>query len=369
VAKITPEGNVATGFGNQPTVGALVQSFSETAESTSGGFDVLATPAGLLVVGTTLDSLARFQFLLARLLPSGTVDSSFAGGAGFVRAQVADPAATTRDSQAYDVAVGPDGEIYVGGEASDSDERLAMAITRFTPGGMLDATFGIGGTRRIQLGSGNEARTTPAEVLVQPDGKVVVVGRTSSGIGGDPSTIVVLRLDTQGDLDPVFGSGGIAMVDLGASARPGGAALSADARSVVVGGATASDGEVRVLVTRVLLEPLEMPPGGCEASASLAGARCRLGLLATALETAVPSAKLAGRLGRTLARAGDQLAMAEGLSGRALQKKLRKARVRLARLRKQLNTKAARRDIGADRRAALIADADALVAELDAIGD
>jgi uncharacterized delta-60 repeat protein len=373
VAKVTAEGNIAVGFGNQPALGALVQGFSQVTDTGSQGSDLLVTQSGVLVAGLTYDTLSRHQFLLVRLLAGGGLDPSFAGGVGFVRAQVADPAAPTRDSQGTDVAVGPDAEIYVAGQAVDSDERLALAVTRFTPGGVLDTTFAVNGTRRLQLGSGNDARTNPAEVLVQPDGKVVVVGNVSSAVGGADRKIVVLRLDTRGDLDPSFGQGGLAFVQHGSRSAAGGAALSADARAVLIGGSTTGDGEVHTLTARVLLEPLPTTttsttlPGGCAAGPSLAGARCRVALLAGALQGAAPSAKLAGRLGRTLDGAANRLASAEGSSGRTLRKRLRKARARLQLLRTQLDGQAAVRGIAADQRAALAAETDALVAETAAL--
>jgi hypothetical protein len=142
-----------------------------------------------------------------------------------------------------------------------------------------------------------------------------------------------------------------------------------------VGGFTSDSGGTVVdsLVTRVLLEPLPTTttsttlPGGCAAGPSLAGARCRVALLAGALQSAVPSATLAGRLRRTLEGAANRSASAEGISGRALRKRLRKARARLQRLRVLLDGRAAVRGIGTDQRAALLADADALVAETGAL--
>ena len=59
VTKVTPEGNLATGFGNQPSDGAFVQDFSQTGSNSSGG-DALVTSTGtILVAGTTLDTVGR----------------------------------------------------------------------------------------------------------------------------------------------------------------------------------------------------------------------------------------------------------------------------------------------------------------------
>src|SRR5215203_2370097 len=65
--------------------------------------------------------------------------------------------------------------------------------------GELDPTFGSGGM--VKVLAGNED-SYGADVAVQPDGKIVVVGYEK------PGNAVVLRLLPNGSLDPSFGSGG-----------------------------------------------------------------------------------------------------------------------------------------------------------------
>ena len=98
-----------------------------------------------------------------------------------------------------------------------------------------DTGFGAGGGTTVDLGSRYEEGRAMA---VQPDGKVVIVGKTQSpdGLlvrtagGGKLSAtcqeevpavlsridFVVVRLDAGGHLDPSFGSGGRVLTDLGA---------------------------------------------------------------------------------------------------------------------------------------------------------
>lgn len=75
---------------------------------------------------------------------------------------------------AYAVTLQPDGKIVVAGAKGngldDSSDRFAVA--RFTPAGVLDATFGASGTTITPIGSGAAA----SAVIVQPDGKIVVAG-------------------------------------------------------------------------------------------------------------------------------------------------------------------------------------------------
>ena len=84
------------------------------------------------------------------------------------------------------VLVQPDGRILVGGRS---------AIVRLFPNGKLDATFGVGGVA---------PGLSVAALLLQPDGKIV-----AAGSGGKPSKPVfaLARLTSTGKRDPSFGVG------------------------------------------------------------------------------------------------------------------------------------------------------------------
>jgi hypothetical protein len=66
---------------------------------------------------------------------------------------------------------------------------------------------------------------TPRQVVIQPDGKPLVVGEA-------PSAIVLWRLDRSDALDPSFGNGGV--VGVPAFGQPA-AALLPDGRIVLAG--------------------------------------------------------------------------------------------------------------------------------------
>src|SRR5205823_3904641 len=101
-------------------------------------------------------------------------------------------------------------------------------------------------------------------ILVQPDGKLLVIGGTSDA--PDAGTGIVLRLQTTGALDPTFGSNGVVRLALAGSGglrqftSLGDGAL-ADGRLLVSG--SVSDTTSRGLVARILLDALPDPlPGG-----------------------------------------------------------------------------------------------------------
>jgi hypothetical protein len=97
-------------------------------------------------------------------------------------------------------------------------ERLNLLLTAvlslgllvaFTPAfaatGSLDPSFGNGG--KVETGFGNNAR--PAEAVVQPDGKLIVVG-TFDNFQVATQVFGVVRYLANGKLDSAFGKKGFA---------------------------------------------------------------------------------------------------------------------------------------------------------------
>jgi LPXTG-site transpeptidase (sortase) family protein len=99
--------------------------------------------------------------------------------------------------------------------------------------GTLDPTFGNNGIVMEDFGAGN---ASGKEVLIQPDGKIVLAGETydSSVFTHDFSLV---RFNADGSPDTSFGTGGMAIADSGSSVQDYGmgAALQADGKVVVVG--------------------------------------------------------------------------------------------------------------------------------------
>ena len=129
-----------------------------------------------------------------RFNADGTRDASFGTG-GEVVVPTRDAAAAGRA-----IVVQPDGKIIVGGYSSSFTDRPPsyfigqFVLARFDARGVLDTTFGQGGTVLGPLDSGTFQLGT---VAMQPDGNIVVV------VLGE-----VLRFLANGTLDPSFGVGG-----------------------------------------------------------------------------------------------------------------------------------------------------------------
>jgi uncharacterized delta-60 repeat protein len=148
------------------------------------------------------------RLALARYTPNGVLDSSF-GKAGIVTI----PSAQGEDVQVNALAVAPDGDVIAAGEASCTDSRecgkrycsecASYVVARFRPNGSPDRGFGKAGVMRIDVGHNDEDHDAARAVAVQPDGKIVVAGRSFGGFG-------LVRLLPDGRLDPSFGHRGFA---------------------------------------------------------------------------------------------------------------------------------------------------------------
>ncbi|HKY63536.1 MAG TPA: hypothetical protein VJR29_08965 [bacterium] len=123
------------------------------------------------------------------------------------------------------IAVQSDGKILVAGVAGFPAPEARFAVVRLRPDGSVDSGFGEGGTFLSSVTSSG-----PVGVMaLQADGKIVIAG--TSGSDG-----ILLRLLPDGDLDPDFGSGGVA--DDGGVAGAGvvqAMALQADGKILVAG--------------------------------------------------------------------------------------------------------------------------------------
>src|SRR6185295_13396212 len=95
--------------------------------------------------------------------------------------------------------------------------------------GTLDPFFGIDGRVTTTFPGGAEA----SALVLQPDGKLVAIGRASTGGSG---TFALARYDPDGLLDPFFGSGGRVTTGFSGDAAALAATLESDGGLVAAGG-------------------------------------------------------------------------------------------------------------------------------------
>jgi uncharacterized delta-60 repeat protein len=177
------------------------------ATAASGAVDMIGAavvlPDGSVVaVGTTkkdpYGADSTTDFALARLTPTGQLDTTFGTG-GVVVTDVAHGG-----DWALCAAVTGDGRILVGGTSEPRTGQVDSTIARYLADGRLDTSFHGDGLFRLNLVVPDGIGAVHA-VAVAADGRIVVAGDD----GGSPS-LSVARLTADGQLDTSFGpSGGV----------------------------------------------------------------------------------------------------------------------------------------------------------------
>ncbi|MBJ7353578.1 MAG: hypothetical protein JHC98_02025 [Thermoleophilaceae bacterium] len=170
-----------------------------------------------------------YSYAVARFLPDGMPDPSFAGGTGFVLT----PAPIENFGQINDIVLGSDNSIYAAGSAGTGEERDSVLL-KYTPGGALDASFGSGGIANLGVAGEDGALA----LVFTPDGKLAVTGSTGSGTAHN---VFVARTSLTGALDASFGAGGRAITDLGGDDEGVDLVVLPDLK-IVVGGKSAVNG-------------------------------------------------------------------------------------------------------------------------------
>ncbi len=169
----------------------------DTSFKTGDGFNpnvqtLVLQPDGKIIVGGSFTSFDGVTGLsrIARLNNDGTLDQTFSTG------DITGPTFP----QVTALALQADGKILAGGNFTEYDGVPQAGLVRLHPDGSKDASFNIG--------TGFEKNISLAKIsaiVVQDDGKIIVGGYYDEYNGVTTASIV--RLDTNGDIDPSFVTG------------------------------------------------------------------------------------------------------------------------------------------------------------------
>jgi uncharacterized delta-60 repeat protein len=171
--------------------GKRVDTFGSGAEFTA----VVALPDGkVLAAGTVNNGTTRKRdFLVVRYNANGSLDTTFGGGTGRVYTDFGN-----RDDSASRLRLLSGGKFVIVGSSSSD-----FALAQYNANGTLDTSFsGDGKTLTDFSGRGDSA----ADVAVLADGKLLVVGSSTSATGG--YDIAMARYSVNGALDTSFGGTG-----------------------------------------------------------------------------------------------------------------------------------------------------------------
>lgn len=173
---------------------------------------VMATQADgkVLVAGAVMGITGSFRWGVVRYNADGSLDQTFADG-GTLNTRVV-PIMT----QIGGIAIQPDGKFLLAGSSFDDLTGFNLAVARFNSDGTVDTTFGDDGGFQIDLGSSSE---DVRALGLQSDGQIVVLGNTMN-MATNSFDVVLLRLNADGTADNTFGTGGVAISNLGGMEEP-----------------------------------------------------------------------------------------------------------------------------------------------------
>lgn len=168
--------------------------------------------------------------VVVRYNPDGTRDPGF-GDQGVV----------TRDFSASDgldaVVLQRDGKIVVAGRAGGAlgTGTVDFLVARFNLDGTPDAMFG-GGQGFVLTGFGPGRDDVATAVVLQPDGRIVLGGRSELISPSVDEDFALARYLPDGTLDPTFGNNGLVLTDFTNGSKDNISALALDADGRIVAG-------------------------------------------------------------------------------------------------------------------------------------
>jgi serralysin len=193
VARFNPDGSADFSFG----IIGLGRVITQISVNNDSGSAVVIQPDGKIVVAGTSSN----NFALLRYTPTGKLDTSFDGD-GILTTDFSGGSDTGRA-----VALQPDGKIIVAGTTYAASNDFALA--RYNSDGSLDTTFDGNGLLVTDINSGSSDDIF--NIVLQPDGKIVAVGRVEREGGLDD--FAMARYNPDGSMDTTFDGDGLLVAD------------------------------------------------------------------------------------------------------------------------------------------------------------
>ncbi len=178
VARLLPDGSLDPSFNGGAVVGEV--------------YALALQPDGKVILGGSLTSINGIRRLgIARLNSDGTLDAGFDPGSGAA-------ISATVGGSVLAVCLQSDSGIVIGGNFTTFNGVPRARIARLLPNGALDTSFDPGSG----LTGGNQR---VAALGIEPGGKIYAGGSFSMANGSPRRNLV--RFDTSGSVDPVFSTG------------------------------------------------------------------------------------------------------------------------------------------------------------------
>ncbi len=208
LARYQANGTLDTAFGDG---GKVITNFSGNSSDIAS--DMKITPDNKIVVAGSTGQPGVWDFAVARYNADGSLDTTFDGDGKFVN----DFKGTGVQDGAAGVALQQNGKIVVAGDTIGNG-GFDFATLRLNPNGTIDSSFGNNGKVITDFGGlvsgsgmGGFTNDTLTDVIIQPDGRIVVCGDIEvesnrlhdmglARYAGDPVTTATRRgFDFDGD--------------------------------------------------------------------------------------------------------------------------------------------------------------------------
>lgn len=200
---VRDDGTVDNRFGTDGIANANVESLGVDSQRSE---DFAVDSQGRFVVVGRRSLGFDADFVVARFLPSGELDDSFANN-GLAVLDLGG------DDRAFAVAIDGNDGIFVAGSTGGVFQRQ-IGVVHFNNSGDLNNSFGNAGIVKID---GQERFEEATAITVEPDGSVLVAGhevRELQDVGGiavSSADILLTRLSANGAIDTSYGTAGRAM--------------------------------------------------------------------------------------------------------------------------------------------------------------
>jgi len=166
LARYNTDGSLDTSFG---VGGKVITDFGTIYDTTFAL--AIQKDNKIVACGYTFTGNTQFDFGLARYNTDGSLDTSFGVGGKVITD-------FGPDDFAFGVAIQKDNKIVASGLTHTGGTQYDFAVVRYHPNGTLDQTFASGGKVITDFGTNDDEGY---QVIIQLDGKIVVVGFTHTG--------------------------------------------------------------------------------------------------------------------------------------------------------------------------------------------
>ncbi|MEO7660460.1 MAG: hypothetical protein ABIV48_12675 [Pyrinomonadaceae bacterium] len=251
--RLMPDGALDTTFDGNTGVGNGIV-ITQVGAGSDQAYGVAVLPNGKIVVAGYYVATVSTDTVLMRYQADGVLDTSFGTGGLAIHSF-----STADTDEALSMVMQPDGKIVIAGCIRDGTPNDFL-VARFESNGSRDLTFGSNGFLIVPFSS---ATDIALGVALQTDGKIVAVGFGNNGSNND---FAVARVNPNGSLDTSFSDDGRDLTMIGSNTDVANAvAIQPDGRIVVAGrtvAGTADFGVIRFATQTASISGRVLTPDG-----------------------------------------------------------------------------------------------------------